>query len=92
MEGDQKQSMNYLSIGEHTAPLRSASADRPLLDGGPSALAALYILEEMLSRLAFDIKLDQELLLWQYFEMMIGTGYGGYVMIHKIDHYIETRV
>jgi hypothetical protein len=92
MEGYQKQRMNYLSIGEHTAPLRSASADHPLLDGGSSALAALYILEEMLSRLEFDLKLDQELLLWQYFEIMIGTGYGGYVMAHKDARYIELRV
>jgi hypothetical protein len=92
MERDQKQRMNYLSIGEHTAPVRCASADCPLLDGGSGALPALYILEEMLSRLAFDLKLDQELLLWQYFEMMIGTAHGGYVMVHKIDHYIEIRV
>ncbi len=91
MERDQKQSMNYLSIGEHT-PLRCASANYPLLDGGSSALSALYILEEMLSRLAFDLKLNQELLLWQYFEMMIGTGYGGYVMAHKVDQYIEICV
>ena len=82
MERDQKQRMNYLSIGEHATLLRCASADHPLLDGGLSALSALYILEEMLSRLAFDLKLDQELLLWQYFEMMIGTGHGGYVIVH----------
>jgi hypothetical protein len=44
-----------------------------------SGLPALYILDEMLSRLAFDLKSRQGLLPWQYFEMTIGTGSGGCV-------------
>ena len=49
----------------------------PSIDGGFSGLPALYILEEILSRLAFDLNLDDELLPWQRFELMIGTGPGG---------------
>jgi hypothetical protein len=37
-------------------------------------LLALYILEEMLSRLQFDLKLNEELLAWRYFDIIIGTG------------------
>jgi hypothetical protein len=48
-----------------------------LIDGGSSGLPALYILKEMLSRLAFDLKLNQEMMPWRHFEMMIGTGHGG---------------
>jgi hypothetical protein len=36
-------------------------------------------MEEMFARLVFDLKLDQELLPWGYFEIMIGTGLGGWV-------------
>jgi hypothetical protein len=32
---------------------------------------------ETLSRLEFDLNLDQELLPWEHFELMIGTGPGG---------------
>jgi hypothetical protein len=47
------------------------------IDGSSSGLPALYISEEMLSRLAFDLKLNQETMAWRHFEMMIGTGHGG---------------
>jgi hypothetical protein len=46
-------------------------------DGGSSGLPALYILEEMSLRLAFDLKLNQEVMPWRHFEIMIGTGHGG---------------
>jgi hypothetical protein len=49
----------------------------PSIDGGYSGLPALYILEEILSRLAFDLQLNQEIMPWIHFEMMIGTGHGG---------------
>jgi len=49
----------------------------PSIDGGSSGLPALYILDEILSRLAFDLNLDQELLPWRHFELIIGTGPGG---------------
>jgi hypothetical protein len=49
----------------------------PSIDGGSSGLPALYIMNEMLSRLEFDLKSDQELLPWRHFELMIGTGLGG---------------
>jgi hypothetical protein len=47
------------------------------IDGGSSGLPALYILNETLSRLAFDLNLDQELLPSRHFELMIATGPGG---------------
>jgi hypothetical protein len=47
------------------------------LDAGTSGLPALFILEELLSRLAFDLKTDKELLPWRHFDMIIGTGPGG---------------
>jgi hypothetical protein len=50
---------------------------RPLLDGGSSGLPALFTTDEILSRLAFDLKLDEELMAWRHFELMIGTGRGG---------------
>jgi hypothetical protein len=46
------------------------------IDGGFSGLPALYILQEMSWRLAFDLESNQEML-WRHFEMMIGTGHGG---------------
>jgi hypothetical protein len=49
----------------------------PILDGGSSGLPALYTIDEILSRLAFDLKSNEELLPWRHFELMIGTGTGG---------------
>jgi hypothetical protein len=49
----------------------------PLLDGGSSGLLALYTVDEILSRLAFDLKTNEELMAWRHFELMIGTGTGG---------------
>jgi hypothetical protein len=49
----------------------------PLLDGGSSGLPALFTTDEILSRLAFDLKLDEELMAWRHFQLMIGTGRGG---------------
>jgi hypothetical protein len=55
-------------------PLRAAN---PLLDGGYSGLPSLYTVDEILSRLAFDLKSNEELMAWRHFELMIGTGPGG---------------
>ena len=56
---------------------------RPLLDGGSSGLPALFTTDEILSRLAFDLKLDEELMAWRHFELMIGTGRGGRVYLNS---------
>jgi hypothetical protein len=82
MENVEKKRLNVLSVGERTSrilPSRTASADmiHPLLDGGPSGLPSLYTVDEILSRLAFDIKSNEELMAWRYFKLMIGTGPGG---------------
>jgi hypothetical protein len=76
--------MNLLSIGECTLPCQILlsfsdleALIHPLLDGGSSGLPALYIIHEILSRLAFDLKIYEELLPWRHFDLMIGTGPGG---------------
>jgi hypothetical protein len=48
-----------------------------LPDGGSSGLPALYTVEEILSRLAFDLKSNEKLMPWRHFDLMIGTGLGG---------------
>jgi len=87
MESVQKKRMNLLSIGERT-PFRILPAFSdpqvlicPLPDGGSSGLSALYTLDEILSRLGFDLKSDEELMAWRHFKLMIGTGPGGYVYL-----------
>jgi hypothetical protein len=49
-------------------------------DGGLSGLPGLYTLEELLSRLQFDLKSDTELLPWCHFKVIIGSGPGGSVI------------
>jgi hypothetical protein len=56
---------------------------RPLLDGGSTGLPALYTMDEVLARLAFDLKSAEELMAWRHFELMIGTGPGGSVHLHS---------
>lgn len=56
------------SIGEYR--------DTSYIDGGISGLPALYILDEMISRLQFDLNSYEELFLWQYFDIIIATGPG----------------
>jgi hypothetical protein len=73
--------INVLSIGEHIPSLRILAGLQALihllLDGGSSGLLALYTMNEILLRLAFDLKLNEELMAWRHFEIMIGTGPGG---------------
>ena len=84
MQNVERKRINLLSIGECTLPsLIFFSFSNlqmligPLLDGGSSGLPALFTTDEILSRLAFDLKLDEELMAWRHFELMIGTGRGG---------------
>jgi hypothetical protein len=84
MERVPSKRINVLSIGERTPPFRILSSFldlqaliHPLVDGGSSGLLALYTIDEILSRLAFDSKLNEELMPWRHFEIMIGTGTGG---------------
>jgi hypothetical protein len=86
MDSVQEKRMNLLSIGERSLPsqiLASLSDLQalicPLLDGGSSGLPALYTMDEILSRLAFDLKSNQELTAWRHFKLMIGSGRGGCV-------------
>jgi hypothetical protein len=76
MDSVQKKRISLLSIGEHFLQLLS-SLIHPLLDGGSSGLPALCTIEEILSRLAFDLKSNEELMAWRQFRLMIGTGPGG---------------
>jgi hypothetical protein len=82
MESVPMKRINLLSIGERTPPqILAAFSDlwvliHPLLDGGSSGLPGFYTIYEILSRLAFDLKIDEELLPWRHFDLMIGTGPG----------------
>jgi hypothetical protein len=74
--------INLLSIGEHTPQIVAAFSDlrtliHPFLDGGSSGLPVLFTIDEILARLAFDLKSNEELMVWRHFELMIGTGRGG---------------
>jgi hypothetical protein len=78
--------MNLLSIGECTLPsqILAPFSDlqaliHPLPDGGSSGLPSLYTVDEILSRLAFDLKSNEELMPWRHFKLMIGSGPGGCV-------------
>jgi hypothetical protein len=77
MDPDQRRRGNYLSIGEPFLLIDTRAFIMISLDGGTSGLPALFILEELLSRLAFDLNLDTELLPWLHFDIIIGTGPGG---------------
>jgi hypothetical protein len=76
--------INLLAIGECIltsyilVPFSDLQAlAHPLLDGGSSGLPALYIVGEIVSRLAFVLKSNEELMPWRHFKLMIGTGPGG---------------
>jgi hypothetical protein len=82
MDTIQRRRINLLSIGERTPLIIAAFSDlqaliHSLLDGGSSGLPALYTIDEILARLAFDLKSNEELVVWRHFELMIGTGRGG---------------
>jgi hypothetical protein len=89
MASDQKKRMNVLSIGERTPLFRILPSSElqalihPLLDGGYSGLPSLYTVDEILSRLAFDLKSSEELMAWRHFEVMIGTGPGGWAYFNS---------
>ena len=89
MDSVQTKRINLLSIGERTPPqILAAFSDlwvliHPLLDGGSSGLPGFYTIYEILSRLAFDLKSNEELMAWHHFELMIGTGPGGSVRLHS---------
>jgi hypothetical protein len=77
MDNAEGQRVNLLSIGERAVQLDLQALIHSPLDGGSSGLLALYTIEEILSRLAFDLKSKDELMAWRHFKMMIGTGPGG---------------
>jgi hypothetical protein len=81
IESIQRMRISLLSIGERIQIVTTSSdlqaLIHPLLDGGSSGLPALYTMNEILSRLAFDLKSNEELKPWRHFELMIGTGPGG---------------
>jgi hypothetical protein len=78
MEDAQRKRGNYLSIGKRSiSPHNTQALTYPWLDGGTSGLPALYIIDEMSSRLQFDLKLDIEIQPYRRFDIIIGTGTGG---------------
>ena len=77
MEIIQRKRYNYLSIGKPFNLGTQQALTYPWLDGGVSGLPALYIIDEMGSRMQFDLKLDDEILLCRHFDLITGTGRGG---------------
>jgi DNA helicase HerA-like ATPase len=77
MQHTQRKRGNYLSIGKAVRSRSTASSYASRLDGGSSGLPALYIIDEMSSRLQFDLKLDNEIQPGRHFDIIIGTGSGG---------------
>ncbi|CAG8592889.1 14986_t:CDS:2, partial [Acaulospora colombiana] len=53
----------------------------PGKNGGVNPLSALYIIDEMLQRLKFDIEFDEDLRACDWFDMIIGSGNGGIVAL-----------
>ncbi|PVF94879.1 TPR-like protein [Serendipita vermifera] len=47
------------------------------IDGGSSALSALYIIDEMFQRLEYDTHSDEELRPCDWFDLIVGSGTGG---------------
>jgi hypothetical protein len=43
-------------------------------------LSALYILDEMLQRLKFDTQSEDEIRACDWFDLIVGSGHGGYVL------------
>jgi hypothetical protein len=46
-------------------------------DGGVHPLSALYIVDEMLQRLKFDLESEEDLRACDWFDLIIGSGTGG---------------
>ena len=77
MEIIQTKRYNYLSIGKPFDLGAQQALTYPWVDGGVSGLPALYIIDEMGSRMQFDLKLDDEILLCRHFDLITGMGRGG---------------
>lgn len=79
---ERDRALNCLSIGMFVfIPHPPLGID--LADGGGSGRPALEILREILSRIQYDLRSDDEILLRQYFDVIGGTGTGGSVYSYQ---------
>jgi hypothetical protein len=60
------------------------------LDGGINPLSALYIIDEALQRLEYDIQADQELRACDWFDLIVGSGQGGLVFLTCLRCFVTT--
>ncbi|PVG00686.1 hypothetical protein CPB86DRAFT_729099, partial [Serendipita vermifera] len=51
------------------------------IDGGINPLSALYIINEMLQRLKFDVKSEEDLKACDWFNLITGSGHGGLIAL-----------
>ncbi|PVF91230.1 hypothetical protein CPB86DRAFT_389523 [Serendipita vermifera] len=51
------------------------------IDGGVNPLSALYIIDEMLQRLKFDIGSEDDIRACDWFDLIIGSGHGGLIAL-----------
>ncbi|PVF93948.1 hypothetical protein CPB86DRAFT_741455 [Serendipita vermifera] len=63
------------------ASLPSRAGNYLSIDGGINPSSALYIIDEMLQRLRFDIKSKEDIRACDWFDLIIGSGYGGIIAL-----------
>ncbi|PVF95185.1 hypothetical protein CPB86DRAFT_875849 [Serendipita vermifera] len=51
------------------------------IDGGVNPLSALYIIDEMLQRLQFDIGSEEDIRACDWFDLVVGSGHGGLIAL-----------
>ncbi|CAG8631693.1 5720_t:CDS:2, partial [Acaulospora colombiana] len=51
------------------------------IDGGFNPLSALYIIDEMLQRLKFDLELEEDVRACDWFDLIVGSGHGGLIAL-----------
>ena len=86
-EDDGNKGIRILSLGEHLARVVGPSHSILTDNGGPGAYSQLLILKEYMARFARDSDLDEcDLYPADYFELMGGVGFGGYVHLVPFFH------
>ncbi|PVF95184.1 hypothetical protein CPB86DRAFT_828077 [Serendipita vermifera] len=51
------------------------------IDGGVNPLSALYIIDEMLQCLQFDIGSEEDIRACDWFDLIVGSGHGGLIAL-----------
>ncbi|CAG8729022.1 11361_t:CDS:2, partial [Acaulospora colombiana] len=70
-----------IPFNDNMASLSSRAGNFLSIDGGVNPLSALYIIDEMLQRLKFDLGSEGDIRACDWFDLIIGSGHGGYVSV-----------